>query len=148
MNRFYHECIEPTAQALPVLRVLHSEEHNGHAFQITQTIQRNIYTEFDQALSRYLAATSGEGFPVFSVWVVVSTGDDAHDAQQLISGFHDSVPHALSELAERAFTRAGSVELSFFRSNLRDGCDPAVAQRRRITRTDIDMLRTALEVCA
>ncbi|NIP76482.1 MAG: hypothetical protein GTN90_11080 [Xanthomonadales bacterium] len=147
VNRFFHDVIEPTVQALPVLRVVHCETHNGQSFEIAQTIQRNVYTAFDQALSRYLAATSGAAFPVFTVSVVVSTGAGADDAHRLVSGFHDSVPHALSELAERAFTRAGPVELSFFRSGLGAGRTPAAAQRRRITRHEIDMTRTALGIC-
>ncbi len=39
---------------------------------VTQTIQRNDFTDFDRKLSRHPAATRGAGFPAFTVAVQVN----------------------------------------------------------------------------
>jgi len=147
MNRFFHEIIEPSVHTLPVLRVVHSENHHGKQFQLIQTVKRNVYTDFDRRLSRHLAATAGDAFPAFTVSVEVAGDQAGGKNRHLASAFHDSVPHAVKELAERAFKHSGPVELTFYRSNLKEGSDPSVAYNRNITGTDIAVLNTALEIC-
>jgi hypothetical protein len=147
MNRFFHVYIEPSLQSLPVLRVAHAEIHNGREFRISQTVCRNVYTDFDRCLSRNLAATGGEAFPAFTVNVEVAEARDGGEEHHLVSGFHDSVPHALMELAERANERAGTVELAFYRSALKKGHESSVAQRRSVGPHEVEALRSALAIC-
>lgn len=147
MNRFFHDKIEPCVQSLPVLRVVHSENHNGRDYQLTQTVKRNVYTEFDRSLSRHLAATGGEAFPAYTVTVEVAEAEAMGARRHLVSAFHESVPHAIKELSGRALKRAGPIELGFYRSNLKTALDPTVAQKRKITSGDVDLLETALAIC-
>ncbi len=147
MNRFFHSFIEPCLQSLPVLRVVHDETHNGHEFRISQTVCRNVYTDFDRCLSRHLAASGGEAFPAYTVNVEVAEARPGGEKHHLVSGFHESVPHALMELAERANERAGEVVLAFHRSGLGSGQETSVAQRRSVGRHEIALLRAALAIC-
>jgi len=147
MNLFFHEFIETNLESLPVLQIMHSERHNGREFNLTQTIHRNIYTEFDQKLSRHLSATRGDGFPAFTVKVEIIEALSKGKVNHLASVFHESVPHALREIAERAIERVGPVELKLRRSISNDEEHPSVCHKRKIATGDIDMLGTALGIC-
>jgi hypothetical protein len=147
MDHFFHTVIEPSIEAIPLLQVLHAERVDGSPRELTQTICRNVYTEFDRKLSRHLAATRGRGFPGFTVTVEVAGSLGEGGRSRLAAAFHDSVPHALRELAERAFTRSGAVELTFRRraSGGEDG--RSVTHKRRLSSADIELLGVALDIC-
>jgi hypothetical protein len=147
MNRFFHEVIEPGVEWIPVLEVTHSERHNGRAHRITQTISRNVYTEFDRKLSRHLAATGQGGFPAYTVTLEAEAAG-AGEPNHLSSAFHASVPHALREIAACAFERSGPVELTFCRSARPGGPRPTVSHKRRIAAAELEVLGTALGICA
>lgn len=146
--------VEPSLERIPVLEVSHNEAHQGRDYVITQTIRRNVTTDFDLKLSRHLAATQGRGFPSFTVSVEVrEIGSDA-PPRQLAPAHHDSVPHALKGIAERAIARNGNAKLTFSHND--PGKLGDVARQgegrggavREITRDDIDSLQAALDICS
>ena len=61
----FKSVIEPTLERIVVLETLHFESHRGREFAVSQTLRRNVFTEFDRKLSRHLAAIRGHGFPAF-----------------------------------------------------------------------------------
>ena len=142
----FKKFVEPCLERIPVLEVTHTERHEGREFVITQTIQRNVFTEFDRRLSRHLAATRGAGFPAFTVAVEVAVKGGSAAPRPLAKAHHASVPHALKGIAERAFRRDGAADLVIHHN------DPAAGDRgagvaRRVTADDTDALEAALEVC-
>ena len=72
MSGVFKTFVEPSLERSPVLEVSHVERHQKRDYIVTQTIQRNVFTDFDRKLSRHLAATRGAGFPAFTVAVRVS----------------------------------------------------------------------------
>ncbi len=86
--------VEPNLERIPVLEVSHVERHQKREYIITQTIQRNVFTDFDRKLSRHLAATRGAGFPAFTVAVRVNERGSGGSPRFLTPVHHASVPHA------------------------------------------------------
>ncbi len=142
----FKKYVEPTLERIPVLEVQHAERHQGRDFLITQTVNRNVFTDFDRKLSRHLAAVRGTGFPAFTVTVRVAQRDAPGNARDLAPAHHPSVPHALKGIAERAFSHKGAIELVIHHSDEAAG-DRGEGLRHRVTAEDIDSLNTALGVC-
>jgi hypothetical protein len=138
--------VEPTLERIPILEVQHAERHQGRDFLITQTVNRNVFTDFDRKLSRHLAAVRGVGFPTFTVSVKVAQREAPDNPRSLAPAHHPSVPHALKGIAERAFSHRGAIELVIHHSDEAAG-DRGEGIRRRVTAEDIDSLDTALGVC-
>ena len=138
--------VEPSLERIPVLEVSHSETHQGREYVISQTIHRNVTTDFDLKLSRHLAATRGAGFPSFTVSVAVTeVGNDAKP-RALSPAHHVSVPHALKGIAERAFAHAGKANLTIYHNDPTSRGKRAGAERK-VTREDIESLKAALAIC-
>ncbi len=139
---FVERCLE----RIPVLEVTHEEHHQGRAFIVSQTIHRNVFTEFDRCLSRHLAATRGTGFPAFTVSVYVAERGGAASPQPLARAHFASVPHALKGIAERAFDEADRAELMIHHNDPAAG-ERVAGARRTVTGDDIDALEAGLGIC-
>jgi len=111
VSKVFKTIVEPSLERIPVLEALHIERHHGREYVVNQTINRNVFTEFDRKLSRHLAATRGVGFPLFSVSVHVGERGSAASPRQLAVAHYASVPHALKGIAERAVAHNGRTEL-------------------------------------
>lgn len=138
--------VEPGLERIPILEVSHVERHQGREYIITQTIQRNVFTEFDHKLSRHLSATRGTGFPAFTVSVVVNERGCGAPARALASSHYVSVPHALKGIAERAFAHAGRADLTVYHNDP-TASDREAGVRRSVSADDIEALNSALAVC-
>ena len=153
VGNIFKTFIEPCLERIPALEVSHVERHQGRQYTITQTIQRNVFTEFDRKLSRHLAATRGAGFPAFTVSVQVHERGSGAPARFLSPAHHVSVPHALKGIADRAFAHCksdhGKIELTVHhdaRSN--DGSnDGSLGVKRLLSVDDIEVLDSALKIC-
>ncbi len=138
--------VEPSLERIPVLEVSHVERHQQREYIITQTIQRNVFTDFDRKLSRHLAATRGAGFPAFTVSVKVSERGSGGPARFLSPAHHASVPHALKGIADRAAARCGRVDLTMYHDDPCAG-DRGAGLRRELTTDDIEALDASLSIC-
>jgi hypothetical protein len=147
VNSVFKTFVEPSLERIPALEVSHIEHHQGKDYVITQTIQRNVFTDFDLKLSRHLAATRGSGFPAFTTTVQVSERGAGGPPRFLAPAHQASVPHALKGIADRAFAHCGGeVELTVYHDDpASGGASPGV--KRKITSDDIDALDSALKVC-
>lgn len=138
--------VEQSLERIPVLEVTHEERHQGHDFIITQTIQRNVFTEFDRKLSRHLAATRGAGFPAFTVTVDVAERGGVAPSHPLARAHYASAPHALKGIAERAMGEADRAELMMHHNDPAAG-DRGVGARRTVTSDDVEALEAGLGIC-
>ena len=139
----FKTCIEPSLERIPVLEVRHVEHHRGRDFVIAQTIHRNVLTDFDRRLSRHLAATRGEGFPAFSVFVRIR--DVAGEAErELAPTHHPSAPHALLAIARRALGECETRELTFHYSEQEEA---GGGIGMTVSRDDLATLDEALRIC-
>ena len=146
MSGVFKTFVEPSLERIPVLEVSHVERLQGCDYIVTQTIQRNVFTDFDRKLSRHLAATRGAGFPAFTVAVQVNERGRGGPPRFLTPVHHASVPHALKGIADRAFAHCGRVELMVQNSNTGAG-DRVAGVRRELSTDDIEALDAALDIC-
>ncbi len=112
MSGVFKTFVEPSLERIPVLEVSHVERRQEQEYIITQTIHRNVFTDFDHKLSRHLAATRGAGFPALTVAVQVAERGSGAPPRFLSPAHHDSVPHALKGIADRAAAHCGRVDLT------------------------------------
>jgi hypothetical protein len=142
----FNEYVEPCLERIPVLEVTHEESHEGRDYIISQTIQRNVFTDFDQKLSCHLAATRGVGFPAFTVAIYVAERGGAAPLKPLTQAHYASVPHALKGIAERAFGEVDQVELTVHHNDPSAG-DRGAGVSRTVTSDDTEALDAALTIC-
>ncbi len=147
MSGVFENIIKPSLDCIPVLEVIHSEWHDGVKFRITQTVNRNVFNEFDHKLSNHLAATTGTGFPSCKVTVQIVDLQSNGEPQYLPPTYHDSAPHALKAIAERAFARVGPIELVLQRGDNNPGQMLPVYHRRKIDSAYIAQYERALSIC-
>ncbi len=138
--------VEPSLERIPVLEVSHVERHQKRDYIVTQTIQRNVFTDFDRKLSRHLAATRGAGFPAFTVAVRVNERSSGGPPRYLTPADHASVPHALKGIADRAFAHCGRVDLTVYHNDPGAG-DRVDGVRREVGADDMEALDAALDIC-
>jgi len=141
----FKSIVEPSLERIPVLEALHIEGHHGREYVVNQTINRNVFTEFDRKLSRHLAATRGSGFPLFTVSVQVSERGGAAAPRQLAVAHYASVPHALKGIAERATAHCGRISLKIQHSAAGAG-DMAAHVTREVGPETVDAMAVALRV--
>jgi hypothetical protein len=146
INSVFQTLVEPSLERIPVLEVSHVERHQKREYIITQTIQRNVFTDFDRKLSRHLAATRGAGFPAFTVAVNVNERGSGAEPRPLSPAHQASVPHAMKGIADRAFAHCGRVDLTVHNSNPGAG-DRVAGVRREVSTDDIETLDAALNIC-
>jgi hypothetical protein len=146
ISSVFKTIIEPSLERIPVLEVSHVERHQKREYIITQTIQRNVFTDFDRKLSRHLAATSGAGFPAFTVAVHVNERGNGAPPRALSPAHHASVPHALKGIADRAFAHCGRVDLTVHNNSLGAG-NRVAGVRRKVSTDDMETLDAALTIC-
>ena len=143
-DSIFKDLVEPILERIPVLEAIHAERHKGREFEVSQTIHRNVFTEFDRKLSRHLAAIRGAGFPAFTVTVRVS--ESRRGTGRLLGATHHlSVPHALKVIAERACGKAGKANLSIDFSA--PGSAVRSAHSREIDSETIASMDAALLIC-
>jgi hypothetical protein len=142
----FKSIVEPSLERISVLEVSHVERHQGRDYVIVQTVQRNVFTEFDRKLSRHLAATRGVGFPAFTVAVHVAERGSGESPRALAPSHHASVPHALKAIADRAFAHGGRADLMVHHNDPLAG-DRDNGVQRRVTADDLDALEAGLKIC-
>ena len=146
VDKVFKRFVEPSLERIPVLEVSHGERLQGCDYIITQTIQRNVFTDFDRKLSRHLAATRGAGFPAFTVAVQVNERGRGGPPRFLTPVHHASVPHALKGIADRAFAHCGRVDLTVHNNDPGAG-DRVAGVRREVSTDDMEVLDAALNIC-
>ena len=146
ISSVFKAVVERSLERIPVLEVSHVERLQGCDYIITQTVQRNVFTDFDRKLSRHLAATRGAGFPAFTVAVQVDERGRGGPPRFLNPVHHASVPHALKGIADRAFAHCGRVDLTVHNNNPGAG-DRVDGVKREVSTDDMEVLDAALNIC-
>ena len=146
MSGVFKTFVEPSLERIPVLEVSHVERHQQREYVVTQTVQRNVFTDFDRKLSRHLAATRGAGFPAFTVAVQVNERDSGGPSRFLAPAHHASVPHALKGIAERAFAHCGRADLTVYHDDP-GASDRSAGVQKKISADDLEALTAALSIC-
>ena len=146
MDNVFETIIKPGLDSVPVLDLIHSEWHDGVKYRVTHTISQNIYTDFDQKLSGYLAAIRGKGFPRFKVAATVVKLTAKEAPAHTTPSYYDSVPHALAGVVDRAFARVGPLELELQRGDCAPGQTPPPGQRHKIDGAFVGLMTHGLAI--
>ena len=72
---FYRSVIEPCSERLGIYGLAHDVNFDGRHFVVTHKVSKNIMTEFDGHLSRYMAAVTGKGLPGAAVETIIYDAD-------------------------------------------------------------------------
>lgn len=139
--------IEPSAERIPLLEILHVERHDGRDFIVSSTLKRVVLTEFDLKLSRHLAAISGTGFPALSVDVWLRERDSADGWQRSRPMEAASLPHALAQIARRALADGQAATLRLHHQGFHNAADRGPGLRKIVRREDVEVLERALAAC-
>lgn len=146
VSAVFRAVIEPSIDRVPVIETRHTEVSGGREVVISHIVRRNVFTEFDQRLSRHLAATSGRGFPGVSVvtrWRPHGSTDPWTELEQTDER---SVPHALAAIGRRALANRDSTVLRLHHQELALGERSVGGVRRTLCTDDLKSLERALEV--
>ncbi|MGF1552141.1 MAG: hypothetical protein ACFBWO_06520 [Paracoccaceae bacterium] len=136
----FESVVEPSVERIPLIDLRFEVVREGRRAEVLYALERHVFTAFDTALSRHLAAVRGGGFPpVSGRWRLreAGAGADAWSAAQ--RRYHPSVLHALHTVAGYALGRGESARLAIGPPGEED------AVSRPIERTDLDKLAIALD---
>ncbi|MEM1300685.1 MAG: hypothetical protein AAGH68_15540, partial [Pseudomonadota bacterium] len=75
---FYEAVVEPSSERLGIFGLAHDVNFDGRHFVVTHKVSKNILTEFDGHLSRYLAAVTGSGLPGAAVETRITDIETGH----------------------------------------------------------------------
>ena len=71
--RLFESIAEPSTERLRLFGLAHEALADGRPVIVSHLVSKNVFTSFDMALSRYLAAVTGTGLPQASVETRVRT---------------------------------------------------------------------------
>ncbi|MBK0397972.1 hypothetical protein H0I76_02115 [Limibaculum sp. M0105] len=144
----FEAVVETSVERIPLVDVRCFDVVDDRECEISHVVYRNVFTEFDQKLSRHLAAVTGVGFP--TVTASIRIRERRPNAKwQAGRGLHfPSVPHALRGIAARALKGREMAEMFIHAPDSDMMVEEAPAHRQEIRKGDIGALSTALEFCA
>ena len=141
----FSKVIQADLARIPLFEALHVERFNGAEYLISQVVVKNIFTDFDRLLSRHLAATRGEGFPHYTVFVRFRERNGIEKWKNFDPTQHASVPHALRHIAERAVSFGVEDGLILRQAGSNNSNDEG--SHIPLEREDVEALKDALQAC-
>ncbi|MEM7422478.1 MAG: hypothetical protein AAF334_02085 [Pseudomonadota bacterium] len=144
LTEFFDEIIDPSTERLGLFGMAHEILFDGRAFIVSHKVSKNVLTDFDGRLSRYLAAVHGRGLPGASVetWIRdVATGRSwsPYPIRNVAS-----LPEALSLAALLAL---GPEQQMYVNLGAWMSDEQSLEQERIITSETVAALEQALVVC-
>ena len=143
-NEFFESIIDPSTERIGLFGMAHDITFDGRNFVVLHKVSKNVLTEFDQRLSRYLAAVHGVGLPGAAVETRirdVSTGRSWNPYPMRHVG---SVPEALALAAQLALGPESQMRVRMGAWMSEDG---VLDQERLITTDTVASLERALCNC-
>lgn len=142
--KFFETVIEPSTERLALFGVAHDVSFDGRHFVVTHKISKNVFTDFDAKLSRYLAAVTQVGLPAATVETRIRDVESKRSWTPYPARHVASVPDAIATAASLALGSERSI-------NVRVGAwmseEMGPDQRVTITRETISMMSQALSIC-
>lgn len=143
-SKFFESVVEPSIERLGIFGFAHDINFDGRHFVVTHKISKNVFTEFDTRLSRYLAAVTGSGLPAASVETWIRDMETTRTWNPYPARHVASVPHAMATAVRLAL---GSEEEMTVRLGDWIG-DDAGLEMEQILNVDLaNALEKALDIC-
>ncbi|MCL5778738.1 hypothetical protein M1105_17315 [Limibaculum sp. FT325] len=144
----FEAVVEPSVERIPLVDVRCFDIADQRECEISHLVSRNVFTEFDQKLSRHLAAVTGTGFPSVSATIRIRERRPGATWQSGRALHFSSVPHALRGIAARALKTRDVAELYIHAPETDMTVDDGPAHRQEVRKGDVAALSTALAFCA
>lgn len=143
-EELFKKFIEPSTEQIGLFGISKESNLDGRTCLVTYKISRNVFTDFDGKLSRYLAAVRGTGLPEASVETRLrdTPGAEMRTVQPVRQV--QSVPDALATAARLALGEAKSARVRMG-AWLNDAAGPG--REWEISKETIETLDRALLVC-
>ena len=142
--KFFETVIEPSVERLGLFGVAHDVHFDGHNFVVLHKVSKNVFTDFDGKLSRYLAAVHGRGLPAATVQTTIRDVGNGRTWTPYAPRHAASVPHALAIAGRLALggEKAANVRVGAW-MNEATGAE----QSFKVSGESIEMLDRGLEIC-
>jgi hypothetical protein len=142
--RFFETIAEPSTERLRLFGLAHEEVVEGRAVIVSHLVSKNVFTAFDMALSRYLAAVTGQGLPQATVETRLRDAATGRSAAQGAPRHVASAPAALAIAARLAIGNEQRVG-----ARLGNWCagEDGLGREQVITAYMVEALEHALGIC-
>ena len=142
--RFFETVIEPSIERLGLFGVEHDVQFEGSSFVVLHKVSKNVFTDFDGKLSRYLAAVHGKGLPNATVQTTIREVASGRTWTPYAPRHAASVPHALAIAGRLALgaEKAANVRVGAWIND-----QVGVDQPYRVSDESIRMLDQGLDIC-
>lgn len=144
-HQFYESVVEPSTERLALFGIAHEVVMDGRNFVVSHKVSKNVLTDFDAKLSRYLAAVTGTGLPGATVETRIKDIGNGRSWNPYPAKFVPSIPHALSAAAKLALGVESAVHVKIG-AWMNDGMGQG--QEYLVSSDTIETLEKALDVCA
>lgn len=143
-EKLFKTYIEPSAEKIGLFGISWESNFNGRECVVTHKISRNVFTDFDGKLSRYLAAVSGIGLPTASIETRFRDSTSGEMREPYPARHIQSVTDALATAARIALGDAEKVRVRMG-AWVNDTAGPG--REWEITKETIESLDQAMMVC-
>lgn len=94
--KFFEAVVEPSIERLGLFGIEHDVHFDGSNFVVMHKVAKNVFTDFDGKLSRYLAAVHGRGLPNATVQTTIREVASGRTWTPYAPRHAASVPHGLA----------------------------------------------------
>lgn len=143
-EKFFETIVEPSTERLALFGIAHDVHFDGCNFVVSHKVSKNVLTDFDGKLSRYLAAVTGVGLPGATVETRIRDVATSRSWNPYPARHAHSVPHAMA-IAMRL--TLGAEKAMPVRVGAWVGNDIGSGQEQTVNSEAVETLERALEVC-
>lgn len=142
--KFFEAVIEPSVERLGLFGVEHDVHFDGSNFVVMHKVSKNVFTDFDGRLSRYLAAVHGRGLPNATVQTTIREVASGRTWTPYAPRHAASVPHGLAIAGRLALgaEKAANIRVGAWMND-----SLGIDQSFQATEDSIEMLEQGLEIC-
>ena len=143
-KKFFENVVEPSSERLALFGIAHDINFDGRHFVVTHKVSKNIFTDFDMRLSRYLAAVTGAGLPMATVETRIRDTVSDRSWSPYPARHSAAVPDALATAAKLALGSETQIKARMG-AWLTD--DTGLERERLITSETVATFEKAMQVC-
>ena len=142
--KFFESVVEPSIERLGLFGIAHDVNFDGRHFVVSHKVSKNVLTDFDSKLSRYLAAVTGVGLPGATVETRIRDVDTQRSWSPYPARHLSAVPTAMATAVQLAL---GSERRIKARMGAWLSDDQNFDQERELTAETVSALEEAIAVC-
>lgn len=143
-NSFFESVVEPSIERLGIYGIAHDVNFDGRHFVVSHKVSKNVMTDFDKRLSKYLAAVTGVGLPGATVETRIRDVETGRSWSPYPARHLSAMPEALATAVRLSL---GSEEVARVRLGAWMSDDKALERDRELTVDAAMGMEEAVNVC-